>query len=149
MNQDEMFRTFFNKTRNEIFELELRKTGFVVCLKNKTKWRNEILRNLSSHSVKLYFYFEKFINKFKARYYCFPSWKTIRTETNLSVCGISSALKELEINKLIKIYKCSNKTTRYSKSIYFLMEYIGEIQFSNYLNLLVHIFKVPLNLKQM
>ena len=145
----EVLKNLFNINKTKKFIAVLNENLFSPCKINRLKWKNEILRNLSSHSVKLYFYFEKFINKFKARYYCFPSWKTIRMETNLSVCGISSALKELEINKLIKIYKCSNKTTRYSKSFYFLMEYIGELQFSNYLNLLVHIFKVPLNLKQM
>jgi len=145
----EVLKNLFNINKTKKFIAVLNENLFSPCKINRLKWKNEILRNLSSHSVKLYFYFEKFINKFKARYYCFPSWKTIRIETNLSVCGISSALKELEINKLIKIYKCSNKTTRYSKSFYFLMEYIGELQFSNYLNLLVHIFKVPLNLKQM
>ena len=143
----EVLKNLFNINKTKKFIAVLNENLFSPCKINRLKWKSESLKNLSSHSVKLYFYFEKFINKFKARYYCFPSWKTIRMETNLSVCGISSALKELEINKLIKIYKCSNKTTRYSKSIYFLMEYIGELQFSNYLNLLVQIFKVPLNLK--
>ena len=145
----EILKNLFNKNKTKKFIAVLNENLFSPCKINRLKWRSESLRKISSHSMKLYFYFEKFINKSKFRYYCFPSWKTIRMETNLSVCGISSALKELEINKLIKIYKCSNKTTRYSKSIYFLMEYIGEFQFSNYLNLLVHIFKVPLNLKQM
>jgi len=145
----EILKNLFNINKTKKFIAVLNENLFSPCKINRLKWRSESLRKISSHSMKLYFYFEKFINKSKFRYYCFPSWKTIRMETNLSVCGISSALKELEINKLIKIYKCSNKTTRYSKSIYFLMEYIGEFQFSNYLNLLVHIFKVPLNLKQM
>ena len=145
----EVLKNLFNINKTKKFIAVLNENLFSPCKINRLKWRSESLRKISSHSMKLYFYFEKFINKSKFRYFLFPTWKTITSETNLSPNGISSALKELEKFNLIKIYKCGNKTTRYSKSIYFLMEYIGELQFSNYLNLLVQIFKVPLNLKQM
>jgi len=143
----EVLKNLFNINKTKKFIAVLNENLFSPCKINRLKWKNEILRNLSSHSVKLFFYFEKFINKSNFRYFLFPTWKTITSETNLSPNGISSALKELEKFNLIKIYKCGNKTTRYSKSVYFLMEYIGELQFPNYLKSITEIYNISLNIK--
>jgi len=143
----EVLKNLFNINKTKKFIAVLNENLFSPCKINRLKWRNEILRKISSHSMKLYFYFEKFINKSKFRYFLFPTWKTITSETNLSPNGISSALKELEKFNLIKIYKCGNKTTRYSKSVYFLMEYIGELQFPNYLKSITEIYNISLNIK--
>ena len=143
----EVLKNLFNINKTKKFIAVLNENLFSPCKINRLKWKSESLRKISSHSMKLYFYFEKFINKSKFRYFLFPTWKTITSETNLSPSGISSALKELEKFNLIKIYKCGNKTTRYSKSVYFLMEYIGELQFPNYLKSITEIYNISLNIK--
>jgi len=141
------FKNLFDKLLTENFHRTLTNNSlgdnkFISNKKDKKQWRNKTMKEIGSNAYFLYGYFEKFTTYMFSKYYCFPSWKTITKNIGLSPCGINNAIKKLISHKLLVVYKCKSKDTKYSKNIYFLLEYIGEKQLKFYIEVFQLVYKV-------
>ena len=146
------FKTLFDKELSEKFYRTLTSDSFgdkkfIFNKKNKDRWRKKLAGILSCPAYKLYGYFEYFINNKFVKYFCFPSWETIIKQSKLSRSSINRALKELEQKRFIAIFKAENKTTKYTKNIYFLMEYIGEEQLKFYIEVFKLVYDIEIQPK--